>query len=322
MKKSLIPANKQFRGSAFLLVASLIWGGAFVAQSVGMDYVGPFTFNAVRSYIGTLFLIPVIIIISKIKKRDGVDHNLSKEEKKANKRWLIIGGVCCGVFLSIASIVQQVGIKYTSVGKAGFLTALYIVIVPIIGIFIGRKSSLMMWVSVAVALVGTYLLSVTGDFSIGSGDLLLIISAVFFSIHILLVDKFSPNVDGVKLSAIQFFISGTISIILAFIFENPQISEILSAWWPLLYTGIMSSGVAYTFQILGQRTTAPAVASIIMSMESVFAAVFGWLILRETLSPREILGCILVFAAVLLAQMPTKHTKIKKEKEQTKTEKV
>ncbi len=291
----------RLKGPVLLTVAALIWGTAFVAQSVGMDYIGPFTFNAVRSYIGAMALLPLIAVFSVIKRRGDIEK--FREESKRTRKTLLLGGLVCGVFLCVASLFQQTGIQYTSVGKAGFLTALYIVIVPILGIFIGKKPGLKIWLSVIIALAGTYFLSIKENFSIDAGDIYVIMCAVFFSFHILLVDRIAPKVDGVRLSCLQFFVSGTLSLIMALIFEKPSIGGILSAWQPLLYTGIMSSGVAYTLQIIGQRGTNPAVASIIMSMESLFSAVSGWLILGEELSGREIFGCALVFSAVVLSQL-------------------
>ena len=197
------------------------------------------------------------------------------------------------------------GIQYTTVGKAGFLTALYIVIVPLLGIFLGKMPSLKVWAGVFLALVGTYLLSVQEGFSISSGDVLVILCAVLFSFHILLVDRVAPHVDGVKLSCIQFFVSGVISMVLAFILEKPELGSILQAWLPLLYTGLLSSGVGYTLQILGQRKASPTVASLILSLESVFAALAGWLLKGEALLPKELFGCVLVFAAVVIAHLPS-----------------
>lgn len=291
--------SKNLKGSLMLLVAALIWGTAFVAQSVGMDYIGPFTFNGVRTLVGGIVLLPVIFFIDRSRRKNGV-----VTEETSNKKY-IPGGIVCGLVLFGASSLQQVGIQYTTAGKAGFLTALYIVIVPIIGIFIGRKAGLKVWVSVLIALAGTYLLSVQEGFSIGVGDTYCILCAVVFSFHILAVDKFAPITDAVKLSCVQFFTAGSISLVVALITENPQIADILRAWLPILYCGIMSSGVAYTLQIVGQRDTQPAVASIIMSLESVFSALAGWVILSEQLAPKELFGCVLVFAAVIITQLPS-----------------
>lgn len=299
----------QLKNGLLLMLAAFIWGSAFVAQSVGMDYVGPCTFNAVRNYIGALVLLPVIALFSrKGEKKEDLSINPGESFIKRN-RILIIGGILCGLALGAGSLLQQAGLQYTTAGKAGFLTALYIVIVPVLGIFMKRMPGLTVWLGVALALMGAYCLSVTEGFSIALGDLLVLTSALFFSIHILVIDRFSPKVDGVKLSCLQFFVSAIVSTFFAVIFENIDFSAILSAWIPLLYTGVLSSGVAYTLQIIGQKGMNPTVASLILSLESVFAALSGWVILKEPLSLREIFGCILVFSAVVLAQLPSKRNK-------------
>lgn len=298
MKKQQIP----LKNSLFLLLAATIWGIAFVAQSVGMDYVGGFTFNAVRSIIGALVLFPVILVFGNKKE----ERAFSEEEKKASRKTLILGGISCGTCLCLASNFQQFGIKYTSVGKAGFITACYIVIVPIIGIFLKKKCSPYIWAAVAMALAGLYLLCITDGFSIGTGDFLVLICAFIFSVHILMIDHFSPMVDGVKLSCIQFLVCGILSGIPALIFENPQISSILAAWQPILYAGVMSCGVAYTLQIVGQKNMNPTVASLILSLESCISVLAGWVLLNQKLSFKEILGCFIMFAAIILAQLPQK----------------
>lgn len=298
MKKQQIP----LKNSLLLLLAAAIWGIAFVAQSVGMDYVGGFTFNAVRSIIGALVLIPVILVFGNKKE----ERAFSEEEKKTSRKTLILGGISCGTCLCLASNFQQFGIKYTSVGKAGFITACYIVIVPIIGIFLKKKCSPYIWAAVAMALAGLYLLCITDGFSISTGDFLVLICAFVFSVHILMIDHFSPMVDGVKLSCIQFLVCGILSGIPALIFENPQISSILAAWQPILYAGVMSCGVAYTLQIVGQKNMNPTVASLILSLESCISVLAGWVLLNQKLSFKEILGCFIMFAAIILAQMPQK----------------
>lgn len=286
-----------------LVLAALIWGTAFVAQSMGMDHIGPCTFNAARSWIGSAALLPVIWFFGRRKG--------GQKEKKQGcwlcDKVLLAGGAACGVMLAGGSLLQQIGLTSTTPGKAGFLTSLYIVIVPVLGVFLGRRAGAKVWAGVAIALAGAYLLSgsVSGEgFSIGTGELQVIISAVFFSLHILVIDRFSPRVDGVMLSCVQFFVAGAISLVLALIFEKPSFVDLLPAWGPLLYTGVLSSGVAYTLQIVGQEGLNPTVASLLMSLESVFAALSGWLILGQGLSPRETIGCVLVFGAVVLAQLP------------------
>ncbi len=288
---------KKYTGPVMLLLAALIWGTAFVAQSVGMDYVGPFTFNSVRSLIGGLFLVPCIALLRKVGVTKGED------QKPGDRKTLLKGGICCGVALAIASSLQQIGIQYTSVGKAGFITALYVVIVPICGLFFHKKVPLAVWGCVALAVVGMYLLCISGESGINKGDILVFLCALAFTAHILVIDHFSPQVNGVKLSCIQFLVSGILCGIPMLLIEHPQLSLIMNAWQPILYAGILSCGVAYTLQIIGQGRTNPTLAVLIMCMESVFSAISGWMILGEDLSLREIIGCILMFAAIVLANL-------------------
>ena len=306
MQKQQIP----LKNSLLLLLAAVIWGIAFVAQSVGMDYVGGFTFNAVRSLIGSAVLVPLILIPGqKISDNSEISEAAASTTSGIQKRKdLIIGGISCGICLCLASNFQQFGIKYTTVGKAGFITACYIVIVPIIGLFLGKKCSKFIWAAVAMALIGLYLLCITDGFSIGKGDLLVLVCAFLFSIHILVIDHFSPKADGVKLSCIQFLTCGILSAIPALILEHPQVSSILAAWQPILYAGVMSCGVAYTLQVIGQKNMNPTVASLILSMESSISVLAGWIILGQQLSTKEILGCVIMFAAIILAQLPQKDT--------------
>lgn len=299
-KKPLLD-KQTVQGSAMLLLTSIIWGTAFVAQSVGMDHIGPFAFNAARCYAGVVVLIPVILWMKRSRART------PSGEKTGNPKKLIIGGVLCGIMLCAASLFQQVGIKQTTVGKAGFLTALYIIIVPILGLFMKKIPSPLMWAAVLLALAGTGLLSLNGDFTIAAGDLYVMISAVFFSLQILIIDQLISYVDGVQLSAIQLLVSAVISTIIASIMEITTGEALIGAALPILYTGVMSSGIAYTLQILAQRKVAPAAASIIMSMESVFALLAECFLLGETVSVKEIIGCTLLLAAVLLAQIPQKQ---------------
>ncbi|WP_373214452.1 DMT family transporter [Ruminococcus sp. 5_1_39BFAA] len=299
MKKQQIP----LKNSLILLLTATIWGVAFVAQSVGMDYVGGFTFNAVRSIIGSIVLLPVIWFLDKQK----APAKRTEQERRAERKTLVMGGIACGICLCLASNFQQFGIKYTTVGKAGFITACYIVIVPIIGLFMKKKCSPFIWAAVIMALIGLYLLCITDDFSIGKGDILVLICAVLFSLHILVIDYFSPMVDGVKMSCIQFLVCGVLSGIPALVFEHPQWSSILAAWQPVLYAGVMSCGVAYTLQIVGQKNMNPTVASLILSLESCISVLAGWIILGQKLSAKEILGCFIMFAAIILAQLPQKE---------------
>ncbi len=295
--------KQQIRNSILLLLAATIWGVAFVAQSVAMDYIGPFTFNCIRSLLGGAVLLPVIGIFSISKKEKNEKSNGSFFKRN---RPLIIGGLCCGLALCIASNLQQIGIVTTSAGKAGFITAFYIVFVPIVNLFFGKKSSFLIWISVALALVGLYLLCITESLSINQGDLYLLLCAIVFTIHILVIDHFSPLVDGVKMSCIQFFVSGILSAIPMFLFEEPSFTQLKAASVSILYAGIMSCGVAYTLQIVGQKNMNPTIASLILSLESVVSVLAGWVILHQTLSVREIIGCILMFGAIIFAQLPAK----------------
>lgn len=288
-----------WKGPLILLLTATIWGIAFVAQSVGMDYVKPFTFNGVRSLLGAFVLLPVIFL-SNMRKEPA-------EKKKEDTKTLVLGGVLCGLCLCVASSLQQIGIQYTTAGKAGFLTAMYIIIVPVLGLFAGKKCSSFVGISIVLATVGLYLLSIKDGFSIGAGDVCVILCAVMFSFHILIIDYFSPKCDGVKLSCIQFLVCGIICTVIALATEQPQLGQILAAWMPIAYAGVMSCGVAYTLQIIGQKGMNPTVASLILSLESVISVLAGWVILKEALSAREIIGCIIMFAAIILAQLPSKE---------------
>lgn len=289
----------QARNSCLLLLTAIVWGMAFVAQSAGMEHVGPFTFNSVRNIIGGLVLIPVILTIRKI----------NGEQRPFVTKIELIGGVCCGVALFAASSFQQQGILYTTVGKAGFITALYVVIVPILGLFFKKRVSLLTWICVILAIVGLYLLCMTGDsLALNHGDLMVLICAVIFAIHILIIDYFSPKGDGVTMSCIQFLTCGVLAGI-GMIFEQPTVDQIVTAKWPILYAGILSCGVGYTLQIVGQKGVNPTVASLILCLESVVAVVAGWLFLGETLSVREFVGCALMFVAIVMAQLPISNKK-------------
>ena len=292
---------EQLKRSLMLTLTALIWGAAFVAQSVGMDYVGPFTFNSVRSLIGGLVLLPMLPLLDRSKNKPKSEL---QAERKSQQKTLLLGGIVCGVLLAAASSLQQIGLIDTTPGKAGFITALYIVIVPLLGVFMKKKPSFLIWISVAAAAVGMYLLCIKEGFSVSRGDLMVMLCALLFSFHILAIDYFSPRVDGVRLSMIQFFVCSALCAVPMFAAEQPSFQSILTAWLPILYAGALSCGVAYTLQIIGQRNMNPTVASLILSLESVFSALAGWLILGEALSARELTGCALVFAAILLAQLP------------------
>lgn len=293
----------QTKHTLLLLLTAFIWGIAFVAQSVGMDYVGPFTFTASRSIIGAIVLIPCIFLLDRLKATDEVCAR-----KPSNQKTLLVGGVCCGIALAIATMLQQYGIAQTTVGKAGFITALYIVIVPILGIFMKRKPKLRVWLSVLLAIAGLYFLCLTESLSFTKGDTLVLLSAVVFSFHILIIDHFSPLVDGVRMSCIQFAVEGILCTVPALIFEHPSPASLVAAAAPILYAGVLSSGVGYTLQIIAQKDYDPTVASLILSLESVFSVLAGWVILHETLSLKEMFGCILMFGAILLVQLPDKNS--------------
>lgn len=292
--------SDKLTGSLLLMTAAMIWGSTFVFQRVGMDYIGPITFNCIRTAVGGIALLLCIFIMNFFSK--------GKENKRSSyrKKDVIIGGAMCGIILFIASTLQQIGLKFSSAGKAGFITTLYIVIVPVLGIFIGRKIKLMISGAILLAVAGLYLLCVTEKFRISGGDFFILMCAFFFAAHIMTVDYFSPKVPGIEISCVQFLVSGLIGVPFMFIFETPNIKDIISCAIPILYAGVFSCGIAYTLQVIGQRKTEPTVASIIMSLESIFAVLAGWLILGEVLTLRETLGCLLVFVAVIITQLPCK----------------
>ena len=339
--------SKQLRGSILLFLTAFIWGTAFVAQKSGMDTISPVAFNGIRTLIGACSLLPVIAILDMRRKsrsaQDGPDLSaLPPQERRAlmimnpedqnamlalpaaerteaiakQKKLLVIGGICCGLFLMAAGNVQQVGMYYTTAGKTGFITALYVVLVPIVGLFLKKKVPPIFWACVAASAVGLYLLCIPADGGFGDvnkGDVIVFICAFLFTGHILCIDYFSPKVDGVKMSCIQFFVAGGISCILMFIidpalgFSLPNLSDLQAGWFQLCYAGIMSCGVAYTLQIVAQADVNPTLASMLLCLESVFAVLAGAVILGEGMGTREIIGCILMFAAILVAQLPSKE---------------
>ena len=293
---------KHSKNFILLFLTALIWGVAFVAQSVAMDYIGPYTFNAVRSLLGGIVLVPCVFLFGQ-KKKTVKDEDPSKGTAVDRPGDMITGGLLCGIMLFLSTTLQQVGIQYTTVAKAGFITALYIILVPILGIFLKKRVSFQIWISVLIAIIGLYLLCMKGSFYLGQGDFLMLVCSLCFALHILVIDHFTDKVSGVKLSCIQFFVCGLLSCILMFLFEKPAVSDILSAWLPIVYAGVFSSGVAYTLQIIGQKGTDPTIASLILSLESVVSVLAGWIILGQSLTPREILGCLLMFGAIILAQV-------------------
>lgn len=293
-------------GAVLLTLCAVIWGSSFVAQTTGAEYVGPFTFISLRSLLGSVFLIPVILVFDSVKKKKGTFKKSTKEENK----YLLLGGIACGVALCVASSLQQLGIdKGTQPGRAGFITALYILMVPIFSIFLKKKIRPIIWLCVALSILGLYLLCVT-DSKIQSSDLYVLACAVCFAVHILIIDKVSPKVDGVKLSFVQFLVCGIIAAVPMLLTEEVSFELIKGAAVSIAYSGIMSSGVAYTLQILGQqRMTQPTVASMLMSLESVFAVLTGMVVLRQIPTSREAIGCVLMFAAIIIAQLPERRSK-------------
>lgn len=289
--------KKQIRGSLFLLSATLIWGAAFVAQSVGMDYVGPFTFQTCRSALAVAALWPVIRLFDR--KRDG--------RKAFRAKWadpqLWKTGLLCGIALFIASGLQQVALIYTDAGKAGFITAMYIVLVPLLGLAFHRRPHPGIWVSVVLAVAGLYLLSAVGVSRINTGDILLMLCAAAFAVQITLIDRLAGELDGLRLNLVQFLVVAVLSGVVMLVWEEPSWPAISACALPLLYTGVLSSAVGYSLQILGQQQLEPAPASLIMSLESVAAALFGWLVLGQRMNATELLGCVLVFSAVVLSQL-------------------
>lgn len=307
----------QLKGGIFLILAAVIWGLSFVAQSEGLEVIGTLTFNGIRMIMGGTVLLPVIAIMSGVQKSKnkklGSAEQKTPEEKKKDRKNLIVGGLVCGTVLCVSSNLQQAAFGYTTVGKVGFITALYMLLVPIISlVFFKKRVSLPVWIGVGLGVVGLYLLCAGGKATFGKGELLALACSVGFAIHILVIDKYSAIVDGVKLSCAQFFVSGIISVILMFIFEKPSIHAIMSAAPYLLYTGILSCGVAFTFQTLGQRDSDPTVASLLLCLESVFAVIFAWVLIDQKMSIRELSGCIIMFVAIVLAQLPADVFKRKK----------
>lgn len=295
--------KKQLRGSIFLLLATIIWGSAFVSQSVGMEHIGPFTFQAVRCFLAVLGLLPVIFAADRLKG----------DRKGFWKRWtdpkLWKAGLLCGIPLFLACNLQQVGLVDTDAGKSGFLTAMYIVIVPVIGIFLKRKPTIMVPISVALAVAGLYCLSCVGVTKISTGDLLTIGCALMFAVQIIFIDIFAGSTDALRLNAIQALVCAVLSSVIMLVTEDPTWKAVADCALPLAHAGFLSMGAAYSLQILGQQDLEPTAASLIMSLESVFAVVFGALILNETMTGWEIVGCVLVFVAVILSQIPVKAKK-------------
>lgn len=294
----------ELRNSFLLFICAVIWGSGFVAQSLGMDHIGPFAYTFARSIIGGFFLLAVIPLLDRFKAGAQAGEAKSAENPWKNpKVWT--GGLACGLALFISESLQQFGLLYTTVGKAGFLTCMYIVIVPLAGLFLGRRAGLKIWIAVFLSCTGLYYLCMKpGEFSLGLGDALVLACAFSFTVHILVIDHYTAFVDGVRMSCVQFFVGGILGFILMMIFEPPTMEAMLAAAPAFLFSGICSNGIAYTLQIVGQRGVNPTVASLILSLESVVSVIAGWLILSEAMTSRELAGCALMFAAVILAQLP------------------
>ena len=289
--------NKQLKGTIQILLATLIWGCAFVAQSVGMDHMAPMGFQAVRSLLAVTVLVPTIYVM---------DSDKASFLPRWKEKSLWKTGIPCGIALFAAQGLQQTGLLYTEPGKAGFITAMYIVLVPVLGLFLRRRCGLRIWFSVALAVGGLYLLSCVGVTRVNLGDILILGSALCFAVQILLIDCLAQNLDGLRLNCVQFLVVTVLSALAAALTEDFSWRGVLDCAVPLLYTGVLSSGVAFSLQILGQQHLPPEPASLIMSLESVFAVLAGWVLLHQTLSPIELLGCTLVFAAVILSQTKSK----------------
>lgn len=289
------------KSNLLLILASIIWGCAFVAQNVGMNYIGPWTFSTIRFLIAGFSLLAIIPILDK--ERTHVIRPKTKEEKMK----LLLGSLLCGLALSIGSIVQQIAMLTVPVAKAGFLTTLYVLFVPMITLLFGKKIPLKVWIGIAMALFGLYLLSMAGNLAIGIGEILLILAAFLFAIHIIIIGHFSTRVDPVRLSCGQLLIGGFATVIPMIVIEKPTMGSILAAYIPLLYTGIFSSCVAYTLQIFAQKEANPTIAGMLLSLESVFAALAGYLILHQVLNTRELIGCVVIFIAIVIAQLPNRR---------------
>lgn len=303
-------SKSRILGPFYCILAAVVWGLSFVAQSEGAS-IGTFTFNGIRTLIGGIVLLPLVAVSFKMENK-----KISVNEKpKFPLKDVVIGGVCCGIPLFIGGNLQQHAFNYLYVGKVGFITALYMVIVPLFGIFLKRKLKINIWAGVALGVVGLYFLSVKkGDFSVGTGELVTILCSFAFATHILVIDYFCKKVNNIALSCAQFFFAGIVSIICMFIFEEPEMDAIIGAAVPLLYAGVMSCGVAFTAQIFGQKYSNPTVASVLLCLESVFSVLFGWLLLDQKLDSRGYAGCVIMFIAVILTQLPSEWFTFKKNK--------
>ncbi|HHT21368.1 MAG TPA: DMT family transporter [Tissierellia bacterium] len=282
--------KSRVRGEIFLSITAIIWGLSFISQKLGMNHLGPFTFSATRLLLGSIVLVPVFLVLDRLMPED-----------YDNKHILPLG-LLFGTVLFFAISTQQYGLQYTTAGKSAFITALYILFVPLIGRMFNKPVGSLQWIGAIIGTIGLYLLSIQSGFHMQFGDLITVVSSLFWSIHILLIDHFAKRLDGVRLSAIQFFVAGLLNLIVALFVEDVWGSNYIASIWPILFSGVVVVGVAYTFQILGQRTVNPATASLIMSFEAVVAVIAGMLLLNETMSTRELIGCAIMFGAIILSQ--------------------
>lgn len=289
------------RGNLFLFMAALIWGCALVAQKAGMDHLGPFGFTAIRCTMGGLVLLPLIWYLDRKKSSED-------REKEASGKETLIGSVCCGIVLTSLILFQQFGLPYTTVGKAGFITALYILLTPVMGIFLGKKAGRNLWIGVVIGLAGMYMLCLfEGVSGLTFGDLMMLCAAVMAAAHIHVIDHFVQKIDPVKLSAYQFIVAGLLCVVPMFIFEDISVEAILDCAVPILYAGLISCGLGYTFQVVGQKATDPSLASLILSLETVFSLLAGWVFFKEILTVPEYIGCALMFIAIIISQLPDRE---------------
>ncbi len=289
----------QLKANILLLLTAAIWGLAFVAQKVGAEHVGAFTYNGIRFALGSISLIPLILFLNKKKGENEETQNNDRDSLKLTVK----AGIIAGCALFIATSLQQMGVMGTTAGKAGFITGLYMVIVPILGLFLKQKVNKSTWIGIVIAIIGLYLLSINEDFSISNGDLLVLIGSVGWAIHILLIDNFTKKIDPLKLSSIQFATCSILSLVMAIIFEDINMVGISGAMVSILYGGLLSVGVAYTLQVVAQKNAKPSHAAILLSMESVFGALGGAMFLGERIGTRGLVGCILIFIAIIISQL-------------------
>ncbi|KEZ85948.1 membrane protein [Clostridium sulfidigenes] len=289
----------QLKANILLLLTAAIWGLAFVAQKVGAEHVGAFTYNGIRFALGSISLIPLILFLNKKKRENEETQNNDRDSLKLTVK----AGIIAGCALFIATSLQQMGVMGTTAGKAGFITGLYMVIVPILGLFLKQKVNKSTWIGIVIAIIGLYLLSINEDFSISNGDLLVLIGSVGWAVHILLIDNFTKKIDPLKLSSVQFATCSILSLVMAIIFEDINMVGISGAMVSILYGGLLSVGVAYTLQVVAQKNAKPSHAAILLSMESVFGALGGAMFLGERIGARGLVGCILIFIAIIISQL-------------------